>query len=69
MFAPSHPVQGTEIANVESVVLLPHDSKDPGKAIQPTTTKDASQEYRIWSALVERVGVLFHLCIIIECVQ
>lgn len=46
VYAPSQAVQGTEIANVETIVVLPSKSKDRGQAIQPTRTSDASEEYK-----------------------
>jgi hypothetical protein len=46
VFAESHAVQGADIANVETIVVLPHKSKDASQAIHPTEMKDASQEYK-----------------------
>lgn len=34
------------IANVQTVLIMPKGSKDVGAAIQPTTTSEASEEYR-----------------------
>lgn len=46
VYAPSHDVQGADIANVETVVLLPHDTKDPSKAVHPQRVAEASQAYK-----------------------
>lgn len=46
VFAPSQAVEGADIANVETVVVLPHNGKDPGRAIHPTQMQDASQSFK-----------------------
>jgi hypothetical protein len=46
VYAPSQSVQGAEIANVEAIVVLPHNSKDTNQAVHPTRTGEASQEYK-----------------------
>lgn len=46
VYAPSQPVQGTEIASVETIVLMPNKSKDRSLAIQPRSISDATEEYR-----------------------
>ena len=46
VYAESHAVLGTDIANVETIVVLPHNSKDASQAVHPTEMKDASQEYK-----------------------
>jgi hypothetical protein len=46
VYTRSHAVEGTEIANAETIVLLPHNSKDASRAIHPTQMKEASQEYK-----------------------
>jgi len=46
VYAEPHAVQGTDIANVEAIVVLPHNSKDASQAVHPTEMKDASQEYK-----------------------
>jgi hypothetical protein len=46
VYAESHTVQGADIANVETIVLLPHNSKDANQAVHPTEMKDVSQEYK-----------------------
>ena len=46
VFSPSHASDGADIANVDTIVLLPRNTKDPGQAIHPTEMKDASQEYK-----------------------
>lgn len=51
VYAPSHPVQGTEIANVETVVVLPCKRKDSSQAIHLT---------RIPPSLHRRVLGRFH---------
>ena len=51
VYAKSHTVQGADIANadianVETIVVLPHNSKDANQAVHPTEMKDVSQEYK-----------------------
>jgi hypothetical protein len=46
VYAESHTVQGADIANVETIVVLPHNSKDANQAVHPTEMKDVSQEYK-----------------------
>ena len=46
VYAQSQAVQGADIANVETIVVLPHNSKDASRAVHPTETRDASQEYK-----------------------
>jgi hypothetical protein len=51
VYAPSHPVQGTEIAHVETAVVLPTKRRDSSQAIHPT---------RIPPSLHRRVLGRFH---------
>ena len=46
VYAESHTVQGADIANVETIVVLPHNSKDANQAVHPTEMKDVSQKYK-----------------------
>lgn len=46
VYAPSQAVEGAEIANVETIVVLPHNAKDPSRAVHPAEQKDASEEYK-----------------------
>lgn len=46
VYAASQPVKGAEIANVETIVLMPTKSKDTSQAIQPARMSDASEEYK-----------------------
>jgi hypothetical protein len=46
VYAPSQAVQGTEIANVETIVLMPSKSTDRNLAIQPKTMSSATEEYK-----------------------
>jgi len=46
VFAPSQSLEGAAIANVVTIVLLPHNSKDTSQAIHPTRIIEASQEYK-----------------------
>ena len=51
VYAKSHTVQGADIANadianVETIVVLPHNSKDANQAVHPTEMKDVSQKYK-----------------------
>jgi hypothetical protein len=46
VYARSHAVVGTEIADAGTIVLLPHNSRDANLAIHPTQMKEASQEYK-----------------------
>lgn len=46
VYAPSHSVGGAEIANVVTVVLLPHGSKDTSRAIQPEKMEDVTEQYK-----------------------
>ena len=46
IYAPSQSVQGTAIANVETIVVLPYNSKDASQAVHPAQLKEASQEYK-----------------------
>jgi hypothetical protein len=45
VYAPSH-AAGTDIANVETIVVMPGKSKDRSLAIQPRTITDATEEYK-----------------------
>lgn len=46
VYAPSHATEGAEIANVETIVLMPSKSKDRSTAIQPRAISDATEEYK-----------------------
>jgi hypothetical protein len=46
VFIPSRALQGTSIANVQTIVLLPHNSKDAAQAVHPTSVTEATQEYK-----------------------
>jgi hypothetical protein len=46
VFATSKSIGGTGIANVVTVVLLPHNAKNPPQAIQPTRTITAPEAYK-----------------------
>jgi hypothetical protein len=46
VYAPSQAAGGAEIANVETIVLMPNKSKDTSLAIQPRTIADATEEYK-----------------------
>jgi len=46
VFAPSQSLESAAIANVVTIVLLPHNSKDSSQAIHPTRIIEASQEYK-----------------------
>jgi hypothetical protein len=46
IYASSQSLGGTAIANVQTIVVLPHNSKNSSRAIQPTRMNEASEEYR-----------------------
>lgn len=46
VYAPPQLVEGAEIANVETIIVLPSKRKDTGQAIQPTRISDASEEFK-----------------------
>jgi hypothetical protein len=46
VYAPAQPSPDAVIANVVTLVLLPHDSKDTSQAVHPTRTSDPSEEYK-----------------------
>jgi hypothetical protein len=46
VYASSHSLQGADIANVETIVVLPHNGKDTTRAVHPTQMKEASEEYK-----------------------
>jgi len=46
VYAPSQALEGAEIANVETVVLMPSKSKDRSLAVQPKTVSDATEAYK-----------------------
>ena len=46
VYAPSQALQGAEIANVDTIVLMPTKSKDRSLAIQPRSIADATEEYK-----------------------
>jgi hypothetical protein len=46
VYASSKSLEGTAIANVETVVILPHKSEDRSQAIHPTRTTEATTEYK-----------------------
>lgn len=46
VYAPSHDLGGAVIANVVAVVLLPRDSRDASRAIQPTRIQDVTEQYK-----------------------
>jgi len=46
VYASSQSLEGTAIANVETVVILPHKSEDRSQAIHPTRTTEATTEYK-----------------------
>jgi len=46
VLVPSQWADGGAIANVETIVLLPHNSKDASQAIHPAQTKDPPEEYK-----------------------
>ncbi|MGB8789442.1 MAG: hypothetical protein WA755_13565 [Candidatus Acidiferrales bacterium] len=46
VYAPAHPVAGAVIANVVTIILLPHNGKDTSQAVHPTRTFDMPEEYK-----------------------
>lgn len=46
VYAASRPLEGGAIANVETIVVLPHNSKDLSQAVHPTAVTEASQQYK-----------------------
>jgi hypothetical protein len=46
VYAWSSSVEGTAIANVEAVVLLPYGSRDKGQAVHPTQVSEATEQYK-----------------------
>ena len=56
VYASSQPIEGTQIANVETIVLLPYKGKDRSTAILPTRTSALPDEYRNLYGFVGRGG-------------
>jgi hypothetical protein len=46
IYAASQSLGGTAIANVQTIVVLPHNSKDSSRAIHPARMNEASVEYK-----------------------
>jgi hypothetical protein len=46
VYAPSHSLKGTAIANVETIVVLPYNSKDASQVVHPTRVNEAAEEYK-----------------------
>ena len=46
VYASPQPLQGAEIANVETIVVLPKRSRDLSQAIHPIRMSEASEEYK-----------------------
>jgi hypothetical protein len=46
IYAPSRAVDGTSVANVETIVVLPYNSKDRSQAVHPTRMSEASEQYK-----------------------
>jgi hypothetical protein len=59
IYAAPQSLGGTAIANVQRIVVLPHNSKDSSRAIHPTRMNEASQEYKnLFGSSGERRGIL-----------
>jgi hypothetical protein len=46
IYAASQSLGGTAIANVQTIVVLLHNSKDSSRAVHPTRMNEASEEYK-----------------------
>lgn len=46
VYAASRPLEGAAIANVETIVVLPYNSKDLSQAVHPTSVIEASEQYK-----------------------
>lgn len=46
VYAPSHSLEGTAVANVVTIIVLPYKSQDTSQAVHPTRTMEASVEYK-----------------------
>src|ERR1700687_1697063 len=46
VYAPSQHTEGTSIANVETIVVLPYNSKDNSQAVHPIRMNEASEQYK-----------------------
>jgi excisionase family DNA binding protein len=51
IYASSQSLGGTAIANVQTIVVLPHNSKDSNRAVHPTRMNEASEEYKNYKNL------------------
>ena len=46
IYAASQSLGGTAVANVLTIVVLPHNSKDSSRAVHPSRMNEASEEYK-----------------------
>jgi hypothetical protein len=46
IYAASQSLGGAAIANAQTIVVLPHNSKDTNRAVHPTRMNEASEEYK-----------------------
>jgi hypothetical protein len=59
IYVPSRSVEGTSIANVETIVILPFNSKDKSQAVLPKRMNQASEQYKnLFGFIGEGSGML-----------